>query len=78
MLILEVIPSKRWKNSKTGKTASIYGAVPYYSQEEKESWFIEKTGYTWLKNDGTVGLGRQPTETFEEAKRIMDRVNNNG
>lgn len=76
MRILEVIESKRWKNNKTGATASIYGAVPYTSETEKQEWSIETVGFTWRKSDGTIGLGRPPAATYEEAINVMNRINN--
>lgn len=74
MKIKEIILAKRWKNFKTGRTASIYGAVPYTS--DKADWHIETTGYTWLCSDGTVGLGRIPAKTLQEAQQVMDKCNN--
>ena len=73
--IIEVIESKQWRNTKTGQTASIYGALPYCSETEKENWIIEKRGYTWKRSDGTVGLGRKPAKTYEEAVGVMEKIN---
>lgn len=75
MRIIEVIESKRWKNTVTGATASIYGAVPYTSEADKGRWVVETVGYTWRREDGTVGLGRVPAKTLEEALAVMERVN---
>lgn len=36
---------------------------------------IESRGYTWRRKDGTIGLGRQPTKTYEEARELMDLIN---
>jgi len=76
MYIVKVIESRRWKNSKTGQTASIYGAVPYYSEKDKADWEIETIGYTWANSDGTIGLGRVPVKTEQEAIDVMNRINN--
>lgn len=73
--IIKIVESKHWKNIITGQTASIYGAVPYLSDSDKNNWTIEIRGYTWLKSDGTVGLGRPPTKTFDEALKIMNDIN---
>lgn len=74
MYVVEVIPAKRWRNVKTGQTASLYGAVPYHSTD-KTDWALEVTGYTWRKSDGTIGLGRTPAETKDEAIEIMRTIN---
>lgn len=72
--VTEIIPSRRWRH-KSGKAASIYGAVPYVSEAEKADWHIETSGWTWRKSDGTVGLCRPPAATREEAVEIANRVN---
>lgn len=74
MKVIEVIESKRWRNTKTGQTASIYGAVPY--QGDQGPWIIETIGFTWRLDNGTVGLGRMPAKTRAEAEEIMRKVNN--
>jgi hypothetical protein len=71
MRIVKVIPSRVWRDVTTGKTASIYGCKP-----EGGDWFIETVGWTWLNDNGTVGLGRVPAKTESEAIEIMDRINN--
>ena len=73
--IIDVIESKHWRNTKTGQTASIYGAVPYCSAREKENWIIEKRGYTWKNANGTIGIGRQPAKTYKEAVAVMEKIN---
>jgi pyruvoyl-dependent arginine decarboxylase (PvlArgDC) len=75
--IVEVIESKRWKNTKTGRIVSIYGACPWDSDSEKQDWIMETVGYTWRLDNGTVGLCRVPAKTKEEALQIMERYNNN-
>ena len=73
--IIEVIESKQWRNTKTGQTASIYGAVPYCSEQDKQNWIIEKCGYTWKRANGTIGLGRKPAKTYKEAVEVMEKIN---
>lgn len=75
MRVIEVIESKRWRNVNTNATASIYGAVPYTSDADKPNWIIETVGWTWRNDNGTVGLGRAPAKTREEALEVMQRVN---
>jgi len=69
-----VIPSKRWVNRKTGRTASIYGAQPWSSPVEEADWEIETVGWTVRDNvSGTVGIGRIPWTTQEEAQAWVDK-----
>ena len=75
MRVVEIIESKRWVNSQTGRMASVYGAVPWTSAADKPNWTVETVGYTWRCKDGTVGLGRCPVSTYAEAQEVMERVN---
>ena len=73
---VEVIERKIWRNARTGATASIYGAVPCYAAQDEAEWKIESCGFTWRDTrDNTVGLGRVPVATREEAQAIADAVN---
>ena len=72
----EVIESRRWKNSATGATASLYGAAPYVSDRDRADWHVETVGYTWRNlKTGTIGLGRAPAKTREEAETVAARLN---
>jgi len=75
MKILEVIESRRWRNKQTGLTASIYGACPWHSANDKNQWAVETVGYTWRLDCGAVGLGRAPVKTMQEAIEVMDTFN---
>ena len=75
MKIIEIIESRRWINSQTGATASIYGSAPYTSESDKRNWSIETIGFTWRLSNGTVGLSRTPAKTREEAKQVMRAFN---
>jgi hypothetical protein len=75
MKVLEVIPAKKWKNKVTGQTASLYGAVPYTTTAEAEGWEVITVGWTWRNSNGTIGLGRVPAATYEEAVEVMNKVN---
>lgn len=71
----EVIESKAWK-SDDGRTASIYGAVPWTSPSEEKRWKMVTRGYTVRDNvSGTVGIGRQPWQTRSEAQVWADKEN---
>ena len=74
-MITKVTEAKRWKNTKTGSTASIYGSVPWVTEAERPEWIIEATGWTWACDNGTIGIGRKPADTKEEAEAIMEKVN---
>lgn len=78
MKIIEVIESKHWVNKVNGRTASIYGAVPYVNETDKSNWEVVKRGYTWRLDNGTIGLGRQPVKTLDEALEIMNNFNKKG
>ena len=71
----EIIESKCWKH-KTGKTASLYGAVPWHSEAEKLDWRISNRGYT-IRDNATnqVGFGKPPHKTIEEAYAHLMRLN---
>ncbi len=75
MRIIEVIEARRWKHTTSGRTASIYGAMPYTSQDDKPNWTIETIGYTWRTSDHTIGMGKVPAKTREEAQAYMDDYN---
>lgn len=75
MRVLKVIESKKWINNKTGRTASIYGSVPYTNELDKQDWSIQVVGWTWQCADGTIGLGRVPVKSYDEAIEIMNKVN---
>jgi hypothetical protein len=65
----EVIEAKIWR-ADDGASASIYGAVPYRSENEKlqRGWRMISTGWT-VRNPltGQVGTGRPPSKTYAEA-----------
>ena len=75
MKIIEIIASRRWRNSQTGATASICGSAPYTSESDKRNWAIETIGFTWRLSNGTIGLGRTPAKTREEAEQVMRAFN---
>lgn len=75
MKIEEVVESRVWSNATTGATASIYGACPWTSDAEREQWDLKITGWTWRLANGTIGMGRKPVDTREEAEEIMTQHN---
>ena len=55
---IKVIPRKMWKNSKTGRTASLRGAVPFTDSKSQRDWSVEQFGYTVQVNrDGLTTTG---------------------
>ena len=72
-----VVESKAWKHNETGQTVSPYGACPWNSPAEKSQWTLVTRGWTlYDKNRGTVGVGRQPCKTLEEAQELAETFNN--
>ena len=71
----EVIPSKRWEHKTTGRTASIYGAVPWTGGrgDREEDWEMKTVGWTIRWSDGTTGIGRQPFKSRREAQDWLDK-----
>lgn len=68
--MIEVIEAKRWRNTETQATASLYGAAPYYG--DRGAWIVESYGFTWRDTrSGTVGLGRMAAKTREEDESTM-------
>ena len=55
---IKVIPRKMWKNFKTGRTASLRGAVPFTNSQSQRDWSVEQFGYTVQVNrDGLITTG---------------------
>lgn len=75
MKVIEIIESWHWVNIKDGRTASIYGSVPYANDRDAINWRKELRGFTWRLDNGTVGLGRPPAKTRDEAKEVMKKIN---
>jgi hypothetical protein len=70
-----VIESKAWKCD-DGRTASLYGAVPWTSEGEASRWKLVTRGYTVQDNvTGTIGIGRVPWPTRAEAEAWADVKN---
>jgi len=59
----KVIPARVWRH-KSGMfgDVSVYGAAPF-----GEGWEIVQKGWTIEHPDGTVGIGRAPFSSEEEA-----------
>lgn len=74
-MILKIVQAKRWHHQSTGRTASIFGAVPWITEGDRPNWIVEVTGWTWCNSDGTYGLSRPSAATYEEAVEVMERVN---
>ena len=64
----EVVEYHYYQNVLTGETASIYGAAPWVSENERLAWTTKQGGWT-VRNPltGQVGIGRRPCATFAEA-----------
>ena len=58
-----VRPALRWVCT-DGRTASVSGAVPFYTEAEAADWSVVPVGYTvYDRATGTAGLGRAPFST---------------
>lgn len=66
-----VIPARAYVHT-DGRRASIYGAVPWTSDAGKADWSIIETGFSIQHPDGTIGLGRVPFKTREDAQAWVD------
>ncbi len=71
MRIIKVIESTVWRNRITGARASRFGAVPWVNATDRDNWSLEPDGYTWVMSNGTVGIGRRPAVSRDEADRVM-------
>lgn len=75
----EVIEARQWRhtgnavNPATNRTASPYGSAPWVSENDRSAWTLEVTGYTIQHPDGTIGLGRPPFASKEEAQVWVDK-----
>lgn len=68
-----------WFNASAGRTASIFGACPWFDGSGEENWEKVARGYTLRveHKDGSVtyGLGRVPFDTFEAAAEFAAKIN---
>lgn len=71
----EIIKSKKWVNIITNQTASIYGGVPYITENDKKHWVIKEFGWTLYNNkSNTVGIGRIPFTTYFQALNHLNTL----
>ena len=70
----EVVPSRIYLRD-DGAKASIFGAVPWVSEEEKARWQVVQQGWTvYNPNTGQYGVGQPPCATEEQAQALADRL----
>ena len=74
-IIESVIPARVLRHKTSGRVVSPYGAVPWHGEVERDEWELIDRGWTWRLHDGTIGLGRKPAATREEALLVMLQVN---
>lgn len=68
----EVVTARLWRRD-DGRTASVYGAVPWTSLTEKVRWQVVDVGFTiYDARRNTYGIGRVPFATREEAQAWVD------
>ena len=73
----ELKPSKRWVNKETGRTASIYGSLPYYTDAEAEQWEVVTDGYTIFDCSRNIcfspyGVDKRDLAKMEERCQILN------
>lgn len=72
----EVIESKVWQNSYSGRQVSIYGALPWVSDVDKHEWVIVTRGWTIRDNrENTIGLCRAPWKDKTECEKHCAKLN---
>lgn len=66
----EVIPYVCYRNALTGQRASIYGAVPWQNENERQAWSTSEESWT-IRNPltGETGMGKPPFKTYDAACR---------
>lgn len=74
----EVIESRVWKHRVTGRTVSPYGAAPWLGEADRPNWELQVRGFTVRNPDGTIGCGKPPCATREEAQALADKLNARG
>lgn len=70
----KIIPRTFWKNSETGRTASAWGAAPYWG--DKGAWEMVTDGYTVMWPDGTVGTMETKCATEADAQAYIAKMGN--
>ena len=68
----EAVPHRVWSNKANGKTASMFGAVPY-TEADKDDWELVTIGWTVKHPDGTRGVGKFAMATKEEAEAWIEK-----
>jgi hypothetical protein len=69
-----VEPYRFWLHT-SGRRASLFGALPWTSEADKQNWTLTEKGFTIKNPDGTRGCGRPPCDTFEEAQALAEKLN---
>lgn len=65
----QAIPRQFWQHS-SGRTASLYGSVPWVSAADKAEWTVVTKGWTVKWPDGTIGTPK-PFATKEDAEAFI-------
>lgn len=75
MIPAAVIRARRWRH-RSGRFASIYGALPWTGApgNTKADWQLEECGWSWQCENGTVGLGCPPADTYAEALAVANEI----
>ena len=70
-----IVKSFYWKH-KSGRTASIYGSLPWTSAADAENWKMVQRGWAIKDNhENTVGRIGRPSATLQELQDLCERLN---
>lgn len=68
-----IIPYRFYRHV-SGRSASLYGAVPWRTASEEREWSVVTSGYTISWADGTIGTGKPPFATVADAETYLARL----
>lgn len=71
----EIVPSRFWKNKITGSTASLYGAVPYTNEADRQNWEIVSNGFVWKDRKTNTYHGQSGQTELQVAERLSRFTN---
>lgn len=74
----EAIPNRSWRNTKNGRTASLYGAHPATSAGDLQNWTVVQNGWTikdTLENRVGGFQACPPGSSEEHAKEVAANLN---
>lgn len=67
----EIGPIRHWKNKVTGRTASLYGAVPFTNDADRANWEIVDNGFGWHDHKTNTFHGTAGQSLSEVMERLF-------